>query len=226
MQKALRILHKQYEVPNVVMSSMPLQGFLKESLPDALASTSSRSWTLDGTSHLICLSSSRRPDQTDDESISAVHAHVLPCLPGYFSGVGDLFSSLVLAHFNAATSSGDATQRSDARTTPVSRAASLALSKTFAILRRTHDLCTAPGDGEEESLATDDERDKQDPERRVRRMKRRELRLIEGQDILRSSPTSIPASTAEASGSKDYNDETGFVRLRELQPWPTFWSKE
>ena len=170
------------------------------------------------------MSPSLVPDQarSDNAEVSAVHAHILPCIPGYFSGVGDLFSSLVLAHFDFDASP----ENTDIQSTPLSRAASFALSKTFAVLRRTHDLCTLPGDGEEESLATDEERDKRDPERRVTRMRRRELRLIESQDILRASPKSAARKDSVDEQWDCESDDRDYVRLRELQLWPTFWSQQ
>jgi pyridoxine kinase len=216
LQTAIRILHQEFKVPHVVMSSMPLEAFIRNALPKDLVAHIERERSSGSTGHLICLASSRKLDTSDGEQLSIVHAHVLPCIPGYFSGVGDLFSSLVLAQFEQ---SSDA---SSLDTTPLSRAASLALSKTFALLRLTHRLCTLPGDGEEGSLATDEERDKQDPERRVRRMKRRELRLIEGQNLLRTEP-SLPRNDRPDIDEKDEDDHR--VVLRELRPWTTFWSQ-
>lgn len=204
---------------------MPLQAFLKDALPESFACGNGGGRKIDSTNHLICLSSSRKAGVSDDDSceVSVVHAHVLPCIPGYFSGVGDLFSALVLAHFDPSQDESTAAKIApSSQVTPLSRAASVALSKTFAILRRTHKLCTLPGDGEEERLATDEERDKQDPERRVQRMRRRELRLIESQDILRTDP----APAHPRGGQEEIEDDSdSFVRLKELQLWPNFWSR-
>lgn len=48
---------------------------------------------------------------------------------------------------------------------------------------RTHEhALTLP---EEERQVTDDEKDQREPLRKVRRMRRRELRLVQNQDVLR-----------------------------------------
>lgn len=229
LRKALRLLHREHGVTNVVMSSMPFQAFLRSAVPSTLIPSNDRGLNIDNENkNLICLSSSRTSEASDNIEASVVHAHVLPCIPGYFSGVGDLFSALVLAHFEP-PQEGWATHVSpESQATPLSRAASLALSKTFAILRRTHELCTHPRDGEEEILATDEECDRQDPERRVTRMRRRELRLIEAQDLLRSNPEASLRQAMDSGDVKSTADEErgDFVRLRELQLWPTFWSQD
>jgi len=164
LKRALQILHDEYHVPNVVISSIPYKPWLS-----AIRSPSVNSAPIDPS--LLCICSTAQPS-----SPPIVHAQTVPLLPGYFSGVGDLFSSLLLAHFDVKTPcTGDET--------PVSRAASWALTKTHAILRLTHEYAkTLP---EEERLPTDDEADKKEPLRRIRRMRGRELRLIQSQDIIR-----------------------------------------
>ncbi|KAJ7708751.1 Ribokinase-like protein [Mycena rosella] len=181
LRRALDVLHEQYHVPHVVISSIPLAAWLRAAIPPSLSAG------LDPeSSHLLCISSSATPDAPRR---SAVHAQTVQLLPGYFSGVGDLFSALLLAHFVP----GDAAA--------VARAASQALTKTHAMLRLTHAHSeTLP---EEERQATDDEKDRADPLRKVRRMRGRELRLVQGQDILRG---------------------IGLHDVREMQPWTEFWS--
>ncbi|KAJ6561154.1 Ribokinase-like protein [Mycena vulgaris] len=180
LRRAFTVLHKEYHVPHVVISSIPLAEWLKAALPATLSAG------LDPeANHLLCISSSAT---LDSSSSSIVHAQTVQLLPGYFSGVGDLFSALLLAHF----APGDASA--------VSRAASQALSKTHAMLRLTYEHSeTLP---EDERQATDDEKDLADPLRKVRRMRGRELRLVQGQDILRG--TALPD-------------------FREMQPWTAFW---
>ncbi|KAJ7746795.1 Ribokinase-like protein [Mycena maculata] len=184
LRRALTVLHEEYRVPNVVISSIPLAEWLKGALPSSLSAG------LDPDSkHLLCISSSTTPGAS---STSEVHAQTVQLLPGYFSGVGDLFSALLLAHFvpNGASSGSGA----------VSRAASQALTKTHAMLRLTHEHSKTLPEGDRQ--ATDDEKDAADPLRKVRRMRGRELRLVQGQDILRGI------------GLKD---------VRELEPWTGFW---
>jgi pyridoxine kinase len=120
----------------------------------------------------------------------------VPTIPGYFSGVGDLFSALLLAHFHP----GRPPTTSD--TTPLSEAVFQALAKTHTLLQLTHEQAMSLP--EEERLATDDELDSVDPLRRTRRMRGRELALIQGQDIIRGSAL----------------DDT-----RSLVAWDGFWSQ-
>lgn len=141
----------------------------------------------DTSDFLACIASSQESTST------AVYASCFPCLPGYFSGVGDLFSALVLAHF-------DYTQPTAPGETPLSRAVSHAVSKTHAMLVLTHEAAaTLP---EDERTATDEEQDALEPMRKIRRMRGRELRLIQGQDIIRGAQP---------------------VEYRRLRPWDGFW---
>ncbi|KAF8997877.1 Ribokinase-like protein [Cyathus striatus] len=136
LRSALKSLHENSHVPNVVISSIPL-----------------KPWLL------------------------SFHAQVVPTIPGYFSGVGDLFSALILAHYHPDIHVEGST--------PVSTAAAQALTKTHALLEITHEYAlTLP---EEERLPTDDELDEADPMRKTRRMRGRELLLIQGQDIIRGT---------------------------------------
>jgi pyridoxine kinase len=117
----------------------------------------------------------------------------VPIIPGYFSGVGDLFSALTLAHYDRSTG------RSAVEA--LAYAVSLALTKTHAILKLTYEYSeTLP---EEERQPTDEELDAQDPMRRIRRMSGRELRLIQGQEILRGGAAMGP--------------------VRMLLDWDDFW---
>ncbi|KAL5531277.1 hypothetical protein ACEPAG_4154 [Sanghuangporus baumii] len=235
LRRALKILHEEYHVPHVVMSSIPLHDFFRDALPPHLIPSEQDS-TLASASYLLCISStysacangSAAPNGINHTSDpSEVHAHVLPCIPGYFSGVGDLFSALVLAHFQPTLGSsyvsafvrdGSSSVRSStdciesSMHSPLSIAVSYALSKTFGILKFTHEQVLAQHPISED--ATDEERDRTDPERRIRRMRTRELRIIQGQHILRSTPKPI-------SNEHDGGDDV--VQLCEMRPWNNFW---
>lgn len=96
-----------------------------------------------------------------------------PELPGYFSGVGDLFSALTCAHYTGVSGGAGA----------FAQAAGKALFTTQGVLLSTHlkATTTRPSSDkppEEEQEASDDESDKRDRSRRVRRMRKRELSLI------------------------------------------------
>ncbi|TRM58776.1 Ribokinase-like protein [Schizophyllum amplum] len=174
LRAAFRVLHERYHVPHVVLSSIPLTPWLLDALPPSLRPAS-------GTEQLLCLTSSIHGQ--------AVHARCVPLIPGYFSGVGDMFSALTLAHFVPESGEG-----------AISRAASYALAKTHAVLQRTHEY--ALGLPEDERQPTDDEKDVVEPLRKTRRMRGRELRLIQSQDILRRLEDDV---------------------AQRMMPWEGFW---
>ncbi|KAJ7272597.1 bud site selection protein 16 [Mycena haematopus] len=174
LRRALSVLHEQYHLH-------ALAGWLRAALPSSLTPPSYDSES----PYLLCISSSATPG---GDGVSVVHAQIVPLLPGYFSGVGDLFSALLLAHFVP----GDPEA--------VSRAASQALTKTHAMLCLTHAYSETLS--EDERQATDDEKDRLDPLRKIKRMRGRELRLVQGQDILRGI---------------DLKD------VREMHSWTGFW---
>lgn len=171
----------------MVISSIPLRDWLRDSLPPHIRPE------LDSadTDFLVCIASSQ------EQGTYTVHASCIPCLPGYFSGVGDLFSALVIGHFKpshvtCAPPTGEAE-------TPLSYAVSQALTKTHGILTLTHEY--AKSLPEEDRQPTDEELDVREPDRKVRRMRGRELRLIQGQDIIRG---------------------TRLVGNRQMMPWTLF----
>ena len=186
LRTALTILHTTYNVQNVVISSIPLKPWLTAILPNTVRAQITPAFS----EYLLCISSTKTPQN------SIVHTCAVPCLPGYFSGVGDLFSALVLAHF-------DHTQQHPPPMTALSVAATLALTKTHSILTLTH-TCALALPSEDRTI-TDDDLDLQDPSRKIRRMRGRELRLVQGQEILR----------------KGYNDK--FDLLRKMELWQEFW---
>jgi pyridoxine kinase len=129
------------------------------------------------------------------------HAIRVSKIEGYFSGVGDLFSALVCGHYRPAvpapqnpspgTGFGIANgfslslDKKPAPQTLISQATYFALLKTVHILRATRDHYVSVYSKDEEINMTDEEKDRFDPMRVVRRMRRRELRLVQCQDVLR-----------------------------------------
>ncbi|KAF8325402.1 Ribokinase-like protein [Cantharellus anzutake] len=163
-QEALHKLHTVNGVPNIVISSIKVTS---ESLPtgadDYLLCLTS---TLLSTNHDAATSASPATrGRKYSQALSIVHAICFPKIQGYFSGAGDLFSALVLGHFAPGSSR-----------TALADATSLALSTTQAIIASTHKYCSALS--EEECPLTDEELDAQDRERRVNRMRARELRIV------------------------------------------------
>ena len=166
LRQALTKLHATYKVPHVVISSIPLKPWLANALSSELRPD-------EGTEHLLCITSSYAGDNASSPTSfrSTVHAQTVPLLPGYFSGVGDLFSALLLGHYDSSSPS-----------TALPKAAAQALVKTHAVLTRTLEYSRSlPA---EEQLPTDDEQDAEEPLRKTRRMRGRELRLVQSLDIL------------------------------------------
>jgi len=210
LRKALTTLHETYSVPNVVISSIPMEPWLKALTPPHIRSPIS-----DQGQSLLCLASVRAANAGHNNAtrLSTVYAGCIPFISGYFSGVGDLFSALVLGHYHPpplengtsaspspSPSPSPSLESLSSSLPPLTRAVSLALTKTHAILRLTERHASSlPAD---ERTTTDDELDKKDPERRIRRMRGRELRLVQGRKIL----------TGEAMGEP-----------RLLREWEDFW---
>lgn len=188
LQRALNILHNELKVPNIVISSIPLKPWLLDALPANIRPSTSNATEI--SDYLLCISSSSDPSK----NTSSVHAQCVPLIPGYFSGVGDLFSALLLGHFDPTSTSLTPPH------TPLSYAASQALTKTHAVLTLTYEYASKLP--EEDRLVTDDEKDTDEPLRRTRRMKGRELRLVQGQDIFRR----------QTNGD-----------IRQMEAWTGFW---
>jgi pyridoxine kinase len=196
LRRALTLLHEQYHVPNVVISSIPLKQWLIDELPEAMRPPELAS---EDNGYLLCLCSSTV--NIENNGLSAIHAQFVPLLPGYFSGVGDLFSALLLGHFRSEglpPLEGKAISQ-----TPLSYATSMALTKTHEVLRSTYQYTLALPEDERE--LTDVEKDAAEPLRKLKRMRGRELRLVqpEGQSIIRG---------------------VGNIDVRRMGPWLDFWT--
>lgn len=184
-----------------MISSIPLNDGLAATLPDWLRRQISTSGVPgEGTSiedSLMCITSSALAG--DPELPSIVHALHIPRIPGYFSGVGDLFSALVLAHFHPSSIVKDSSQ------TTLSYAVAKASQTTHALLWRTHhySMSLPP----EDRTVSDVELDAKDIERKVRRMKGRELRLVKEQSLILG---------------KDLN--THGMELQDMKEWIRFWA--
>ncbi|KAF8515963.1 Ribokinase-like protein [Gautieria morchelliformis] len=194
LRKIFRILHKEYKVPHVVISSIPLSDALAGTFPEWLRVAIEKP---DAGEPLLCVTSSALAEELEVPSV--VHSLYIPRIPGYFSGVGDLFSALVLAHFHNTSSVNDPSQ------TPLSSAVAKSCQTTHALLRRTqrHSM-SLPA---EDRTISDPELDARDIDRKVRRMKGRELRLVKDQGL-------ILGKDLDADGSG----------LQEMREWVQFWS--
>ncbi|CAE6533328.1 unnamed protein product [Rhizoctonia solani] len=192
---ALRSLHFDHGVRDVVITSVVVrEGSQLSDEVTAAGLRAQSSYSVNGTSdsinlkdeYILCIASSVR----EDSSVAPdVYALAVPRIRGYFSGVGDLFSAMVLAHFHQAQTSNtnDLPPTQAKPTPPLAQAASRALYTTHAVLRRTqkHALTLAAQSTEDPSSSnafTDDELDAREPLRRVRRMRTRELRIVQSRD--------------------------------------------
>ena len=139
---------------------------------------------------LVCFAS------TWSDGLMDTWAFALPTIRGYFSGVGDLFSALVLAHFDNPESSSDLP--------PLAHAVSKSLLAVQQILLRTHLYSLSrsgysgdptPGHAGKEgevasAIPSDDELDAaepcspSDPRRKARRMRMRELRIVQERALI------------------------------------------
>ena len=126
---------------NIIISSIP-----SSQLPDIPAD------------HLVCAGSSRSRGQTTSEQFMIV----FPSLPEHYEGVGDVFSSLVLAHFGKSS---------------LAETAELAIASLQGILLRTREhalkLATAA------SVDITGTNPQETPEERIRRLALVELRLVQ-----------------------------------------------
>ncbi|KAF8516628.1 hypothetical protein JB92DRAFT_2236061 [Gautieria morchelliformis] len=179
LQKIFRILPKEYKVLHVVIPSIPLSDALAGTFPEWLRtetsdSVGSRSWTR-VSEPLLCVTSSALAEELEVPSV--VYSLYMPRIPGYFSGVGDLFSALVLAHFHNFSSVNDPSQ------SPLSYAIAKSGQTTHVLLRRMHrhSMSLLPA---EDRTISDPELDARDIDRKVRTMKGRELRLVKDQGLI------------------------------------------
>jgi len=156
-----------------------------------------RSTTPDEQQYLLCIASSMNPTLETGSPLSTVYAGCVSLIPGYFSGVGDLFSALLLGHFRPHSVISASSLQNSKLPCPLATATAHALSKTHAVLSLTRTSAST------DSLPlTDDELDAADPHRKSKRMKGRELRLIQGQDIFRAKDP-----------------------LEDVRVWEGFWSE-
>jgi pyridoxine kinase len=204
LHSALDRLHREKELAHVAFSSIPLPASIVRSLdlphpPSSytrLLPNSPLQWyssAIDSSPEddvLVCFASSKTgPDME-------TWAFALPTVQGYFSGVGDLFSAMVLAHFHPTPTKS---------LPPLPYAVSKALLAVQQVLLQTHlyslahpsaaisgtatprPLHASPMDS---VIPTDNELDdvtpldSKDPKRKAKRMRLRELRVVQERHLL------------------------------------------
>ncbi|TYJ58646.1 pyridoxal kinase [Cryptococcus floricola] len=205
LRKALYHLHTTSPLPHIAFSSIPLPIALVASLtlpPPPESYTRLLPHPLPpwydavgvgapDDEVLVCFASSWVDGQME------THAFALPTIRGYFSGVGDLFSAMVLAHFKNPQAKTDLP--------PLAYAVSKALLTVQQILLRTHihSLAQAeaagnatprplhkashqppsviPSDAELDDVLPSNPKD---PKRKARRMRLRELRVVQERALI------------------------------------------
>lgn len=208
LHQALTSLHTTYGVPHVVLSSIPLPIRLMSTLgvPEPpksytrlLPETQPPWYDAVGLGDpddevLACFASTYKDGQLE------TFAFALPTIRGYFSGVGDLFSALVLGHYNKVGESNPD------NLPPLALAVSRALLTVQQILLRTHIFsldaaASASGTATPRPLSekdrpvdsvipSDAELDDapplnpKDPKRKARRMRMREMRVVQERDLI------------------------------------------
>jgi len=190
LRTALRSLHQEHGVPNVVISSLVLQD---TQLPEYLTKPDYPANPLYAPGYILCVASTTAEGGAGGD-ISRVHAIAVPKINGYFSGVGDLFSALLVAHYDPSTSNDGHT--------PISWAATKAVNTIHAVLLQTQSYYVSLP--EDDRPDTDSEKDKADMKRRARRMKFRELRLVQALDVIRLEGSQV---------------------LGDLTEWKDFWTE-
>lgn len=221
---ALEALHTIYGVPHVVLSSIPFPISVlsqlnvpppPESYTRLLPETHPPWYDAIGAGEptdevLVCFASTYKDGKLQ------TYAFALPTVRGYFSGVGDLFSALVLGHYCRP----DVAAKGD----PLVDAVSKALLTVQQILLRTHlyslnvaasgTATPRPLHGDDEAkielpadsvIPSDTELDDapplnpSDPKRKARRMRLRELRIIPEREMIVNGGQGWPSVAIDSS---------------------------
>jgi len=192
-QEALGVLHDDYGVPHVVVSSIPFNATCSELWalpPDLGEKLFDKALVLQSTgASLLCISSSK-PHSRCGKPV--VHAAAVLQLAGYYLGVGDLFSVMVLAHFELSSPTN-----LPSSPTPCLQTASTALWITHTILCCMV-LYASHWPNAKMDNYTDDKLGSMDKGRVARHMKVRKLRLIQSVDLILSdtgAAESVPIPT-------------------------------
>lgn len=223
LHEALKALHVRDGVSHVVLSSVPLPGSLVSSMgvpppPDSytkLLPETQPPWydAVDTASPdddiLVCFASSYI------HGCIETYAFALPTIRGYFSGVGDLFSALTLGHYQN-PEDGEPTCRS-----PLVHAVSKALLGVQQVLLKTHLYSLSvsasgtatptprkdqEGHGYESVIPSDTELDNavplnpSDPKRKAKRMRIREMRVVQERRLLLDGGEGWPGAKIDWAG--------------------------
>lgn len=188
LQHALHVLHYKYKVPNVVITSLELP----ESEMKKIGATPTMA---DGQPAMLLVGSSVQEDGSDASWLLQ-----FPTLGEYFSGVGDLFASLILSRFSCRGTDVPGPARTsdevaaaprepaagDECTLPVARAVMYAVASLQHVLQRTRETMIA--EGQRQGIDPFQPAHLAEVDERVKIMRLRELRIVQSaQEILAPS---------------------------------------
>lgn len=178
LKKVLWKLHSEHNVPHVIITSVEL--------PEAdLAKIGAVSRLEDGRTPMLQIGSSRgQAKSIDDLEIWMIQ---FPEVEGYFSGVGDTFAALTLGRFQP-MQPVEAGQGKPL--TPIARASELAIASLQGILRNTCKVIEKLEKQEAETATPEELAQLDDAEKRVRMMRKRELRIIQSRSEI-ENPTVV-----------------------------------
>ncbi|KAK0555070.1 putative pyridoxal kinase [Tilletia horrida] len=147
-------LHNKYRCPNVVITSVDLSDadLARIGAKPKNVQGGSELMTLIGSSFDIGSSAHNAGSDSNPQQVLRPWFIQFPEVPGYFSGVGDTFSALLVGRYDASLQ-----QRSDSSAAPtaVARAAELAIASLQSILSRTEQFIkTAPPMPDDATLTT------------------------------------------------------------------------
>lgn len=147
LKQALNTFHDRYNIPHIVISSTPSSQI--EGLEPG---------------YLVCAGSSRPAGS----SISQQFTITFPALPEHYEGVGDVFSSLILAHFARPSNTQEPC--------PLSHTAERAIATLAGILAKTRKHALELAKDEVDITGSNPA---ETPEERIKRLALVELRLVQ-----------------------------------------------
>ena len=165
---ALRTFHERYHIPHVIISAVSLPTSSLSSL--GVLSTS----PMPGSRMLLCAGSSMT--STPGAPLTTKTFGIpFPELNEHYEGVGDVFSSLVLARFPPLVA---AALDEPHHISPLARTAEFAIGSIQGILAHTREHALLLAKGRSDVIVA---KDGEGAEERVRRLRRVELRLVQSQ---------------------------------------------
>lgn len=186
----LRTFHERFRIPNVVISavSLPLNQLelLGVDISAARNSPTGRLLLCAGSSIVPSTPSSFNSFSAEPPLSTITFGIPFPELAEYYQGVGDVFSSLILARFPPLIPD----LISPHSISPLAKDAELAIASLQGVLKHTRDYAIGLAKGRAELLIA---KEGEDVEQRVRRLRMVELRLVQSQQDILNPEVKFPA---------------------------------